>query len=356
MASYHNGPSGAHSTPSRPPFSTSSASSADSPLDAPPSSPRPRVRTVPPYAAEEPPPWVSYFALPRIARPALVLDQERGEVLVRRQCTDRSSRTFPLGSNGGEIRAGETFGVAGPSSRARSMSDQSLSPRIILPPNLGIEESPPTNNDGSDRPPNPKIDPTHARRSTLQSHTSLDDPAPSPIHVTPSQPAPLTPYSPGPHFTAVSSGTPGWDLPWAPRSRAPRSLPPVTSLDTIPTLRKKETRVHLFLHRVYVPLVCRLLNFFLAILVMALAGHVRQVEKRWGILGSIGSSPTLVIILAPPTLVHVLIAIYAEYSGRPLGVGQTSSKLLYVLAETFFICMWSASLSLCLDNYLTAPI
>jgi hypothetical protein len=26
------------------------------------------------------------------------------------------------------------------------------------------------------------------------------------------------------------------------------------------------------------------------------------------------------------------------------------------LAETLFICMWSASLSLCVDNYLTAPI
>ncbi|KAF8597886.1 hypothetical protein BDV93DRAFT_357015 [Ceratobasidium sp. AG-I] len=110
------------------------------------------------------------------------------------------------------------------------------------------------------------------------------------------------------------------------------------------------------LYQVYVPLLFRLLNLSLTSSTLALAIHMRKVEIKHHILGSIGSSPTLAIIFGPPTLVHVVSAIYAEYFGKPLGLWQTSSKLFHTLAETLFICMWSASLSLCVDNYLTAPI
>jgi len=83
---------------------------------------------------------------------------------------------------------------------------------------------------------------------------------------------------------------------------------------------------------------------------------MRLLEIKHHILGSIGSSPTLVIIFAPPTLVHVMAAIYLEYFGRPLGIWSTSAKLTHTLSEVFFICMWSASLSLCFDNYFTTPL
>ncbi|KAG8780494.1 hypothetical protein FRC12_022957, partial [Ceratobasidium sp. 428] len=88
--------------------------------------------------------------------------------------------------------------------------------------------------------------------------------------------------------------------------------------------QKRSKWMNFLLYQVYVPLLFRLLNLSLTTSTLALAIHVRQVEKRWHILGSIGSSPTLVIIFGPPTLVHVVIAIYAEYFGKPLGLWQTS--------------------------------
>jgi len=72
------------------------------------------------------------------------------------------------------------------------------------------------------------------------------------------------------------------------------------------------------------------------------------------ILGALGSSITLMIIIAPLTIVHVLIAIYLEYFGRPLGLWRTSSKLFYTLLETVFVCIWSAALALAFDNYYTS--
>jgi len=74
------------------------------------------------------------------------------------------------------------------------------------------------------------------------------------------------------------------------------------------------------------------------------------------VLGAIGSSPIVVIIFAPLTLVHVLVAIYLEYFGRPVGLWRTSAKLAHTLSETLFICAWSAALSLCFDNFFTSPI
>lgn len=65
---------------------------------------------------------------------------------------------------------------------------------------------------------------------------------------------------------------------------------------------------------------------------------------------------TLVIIFAPLTLVHVMVAIYLEYFGRPLGLWHTSSKLTHTLLEVLFICAWSAALSLSFDNYFTSLI
>ncbi|KAL5631753.1 hypothetical protein ACGC1H_007305 [Rhizoctonia solani] len=143
-----------------------------------------------------------------------------------------------------------------------------------------------------------------------------------------------------------------------PLERKKVSTGPGTPAQTLvaPVLQRRSKWMNFLLYQVYVPLLFRLLNISLTSSTLALAVHMRKVELGLSILGSIGSSPTLVIIFGPPTLIHVLIAIYAEYFGKPLGLWQTSSKLFHTLAETLFICMWSASLSLCLDNYLTAPI
>ncbi|KAJ3570249.1 hypothetical protein NP233_g4521 [Leucocoprinus birnbaumii] len=73
-------------------------------------------------------------------------------------------------------------------------------------------------------------------------------------------------------------------------------------------------------------------------------------------MGAVGSSPTVVIIFAPLTLLHVMAAIYLEYFGRPVGLWQTSRKLAHTLSEVLFICAWSAALSLSFDNYFTSLV
>lgn len=45
-----------------------------------------------------------------------------------------------------------------------------------------------------------------------------------------------------------------------------------------------------------------------------------------------------------------------EYFGRPLGLWRTSAKLAHTLFDVLFICMWSAALSLCFDNYFTSLV
>jgi len=87
-----------------------------------------------------------------------------------------------------------------------------------------------------------------------------------------------------------------------------------------------------------------------------MAIHIRHIEISTGTKGAIGSSPIVVIIFAPLTLVHVMAAIYLDYFGRPLGLWRTSAKLAHTLSETLFICLWSAALSLCFDNFFTSLI
>ncbi|CAE6468436.1 unnamed protein product [Rhizoctonia solani] len=187
-------------------------------------------------------------------------------------------------------------------------------------------------------------------------------------------------------FTLQQTQTPGWETPWAPhppaayrgtsgRDRAGQSdmgyvggkelgtaASRRTDEDDVRSRRggrysriKRRLRTYI-LQNNYVPLFIRLLNIAFTTSTLAVGISTRRLELKNGILGSIGSSPTLVIIFAPPTLVHVMAAIYLEYFGRPLGIWSTSAKLIHTLSEVFFICMWSASLSLCFDNYFTTPL
>ncbi|KAI6044937.1 hypothetical protein EDC04DRAFT_178238 [Pisolithus marmoratus] len=110
------------------------------------------------------------------------------------------------------------------------------------------------------------------------------------------------------------------------------------------------------LFNTYVPLLFRFINITFTTAALALAVHIRGLEMRYGVRGVLGSSPILVVIFAPLTLVHVMVAVYLEYFGRPLGLWRTSGKLAHTLLEVCFICAWSAALSLCFDNFFTSPI
>ncbi|KAF8622246.1 hypothetical protein AX15_007185 [Amanita polypyramis BW_CC] len=120
-------------------------------------------------------------------------------------------------------------------------------------------------------------------------------------------------------------------------------------------IKRKRLRYFILVNP-YVPLLFRFINITLTSAALGIATHIRQVEIENHLLGIIGSSPLVVIIFAPLTLVHVVVAIYLEYFSRPVGLWRTSAKLAHTLSETAFICAWSAALSLCFDNYFTTLI
>ncbi|KAH7931111.1 hypothetical protein BV22DRAFT_30202 [Leucogyrophana mollusca] len=182
-------------------------------------------------------------------------------------------------------------------------------------------------------------------------------------------------------FTVSHNKTPGWDTPWQPPdTRGEYSHIGMSGgyrhdgfaeKDNNARSRKKRFRAFI-LTNIYVPLLFRFINITFTTAALAIAIRIRLWEMRYGIMGIVGSSPfvliilamcrclnplrTLVIIFAPLTLVHVMVAIYLEYFGRPLGLWRTSGKLAHTLLEVCFICAWSASLSLSFDNFFTSLI
>jgi hypothetical protein len=176
-------------------------------------------------------------------------------------------------------------------------------------------------------------------------------------------------------FTAQHNATPGWDAPWTSRvgAQGPAgrhnsegynfteddedSNSPVDPNKDYTVWQRRRKRLRAFiLSNAYVPLLFRCINIAFTTTALAIAIRIRLLEMRLRITGGLGSSPTLVIIFAPPTLVHVMSSIYLEYFGRPLGLWRTSAKLAHTLSEVFFICAWSAALSLCFDNFFTSII
>ncbi|KAI9445241.1 hypothetical protein H4582DRAFT_2108951 [Lactarius indigo] len=160
--------------------------------------------------------------------------------------------------------------------------------------------------------------------------------------------------------------TPGWDSPSLSRRDIYEQLrngesvegqppdSPVANESWWPRTRKR-ARAYL-LTNTYVPLLFRFVNITFTTAALAIAIRIRRDEARNDVTGVLGSSPTLVVIFAPLTLVHVMVAIYLEYFGRPLGLWRTSAKLAHTLLEVLSICAWSAALSLCFDNFFTSPI
>ncbi|THU91732.1 hypothetical protein K435DRAFT_746085 [Dendrothele bispora CBS 962.96] len=179
---------------------------------------------------------------------------------------------------------------------------------------------------------------------------------------------------PGP-FTVSQNLTPGWETPWTARPTAQgpfRNHERENSYglnnqneddsshssgknDSSWAKRKKRLRIFI-LNNTYVPLLFRLANIAFTTAALGVAIRIRQRERQNNLMGAVGSSPTLIIIFAPLTLVHVMVAIYLEYFGRPLGLWRTSAKLAHTLLEVLFICAWSAALSLCFDNFFTSLV
>lgn len=56
------------------------------------------------------------------------------------------------------------------------------------------------------------------------------------------------------------------------------------------------------------------------------------------------------------TIVHVLIAVYREYFGRPIGLWGLRSKMLWVCLDLVLICLWSSALSLAINDLIATPL
>ncbi|KAI1793889.1 hypothetical protein LXA43DRAFT_971547 [Ganoderma leucocontextum] len=168
-------------------------------------------------------------------------------------------------------------------------------------------------------------------------------------------------------FTLAQNRTPGWETPWtsahphtsgfmdAAVHSGERDLHHADEKLTSWQRRRKRLRAYM-MYNVYVPLLFRLCNIVLTTAALAIAIRIRIIEQHASVTGALGPSPTVVIIFASLTLVHVMVAIYLEYFGRPLGLWHTSWKLAYTLFEVVFICAWSSALALCFDNFFTSPI
>ncbi|CAA7266551.1 unnamed protein product [Cyclocybe aegerita] len=183
-----------------------------------------------------------------------------------------------------------------------------------------------------------------------------------------SMPPPAAPAVP---YTLSHTSTPGWDTPWTPKPAAqgpsrpsrPNSygfveevLPDENEKRLSGWSRRRKQLRSFILVNTYVPLLFRFINIAFTGAALGMAIRIRNIELRHDAMGAVGSSPTVVIIFAPLTLVHVMAAIYLEYFGRPLGLWRTSAKLAHTLSEVLFICAWSAALSLCFDNFFTSLI
>jgi hypothetical protein len=70
----------------------------------------------------------------------------------------------------------------------------------------------------------------------------------------------------------------------------------------------------------------------------------------------IGPSTTLVIAYSCLTIIHIFIAVYREYFGRPIGLWGLRSKMLWVCLDLLFVALWSSALTLQINDLIDTPI
>ncbi|KAF8507142.1 hypothetical protein F5888DRAFT_73964 [Russula emetica] len=303
---------------------------------------RSKIVTRPPWAKDEPPsPTASHHELPPSPRGSYVpSDAHRSDVSQHSAGPSGEHRWFPFTRRRPMLPTPEMFGAE------PSLTRLERRPTI----SLGFHHRADRSLESGDKSPEQATSRTLDRGFRIALPTT-----------------PATPY------TLPQSRTAGWDSPWAARPLESFShrniyeqLQNGESAEEQPVedsaangswwpRARKRARAYL-LNNTYVPLLFRFINIVFTTAALALAIRIRKVEKRSDSEGALGSSPTLVIIFAPMTLVHVMVTIYLEYFGRPLGLWRTSAKLAYTLLDVLSICSWSAALSLCFDNFFTSLI
>ncbi|KAH9460123.1 hypothetical protein MJO28_004211 [Puccinia striiformis f. sp. tritici] len=133
-----------------------------------------------------------------------------------------------------------------------------------------------------------------------------------------------------------------------------------TSLHTTRTTQDSRSRLtrigSYFMNHPTAPLVCRLLNFVLTAISLAICASIRKSENLVDAPGVLGASTVFVLVVAPLALFHNLFAIYCEYFGAPIGIWSVSWKMFHTLSELVFVSLWSAGLALSMNDELRSPL
>jgi len=100
----------------------------------------------------------------------------------------------------------------------------------------------------------------------------------------------------------------------------------------------------------------RLFNLAVVSTLLGLAIKIRLELFDLNFPGLIGASTTLFIAYSSLTIFHVLIAVYREYYGKPIGLWGLRSKMLWVCLDLLFVCLWSSALSLAINDLIATPL
>jgi hypothetical protein len=91
-------------------------------------------------------------------------------------------------------------------------------------------------------------------------------------------------------------------------------------------------------------------------LMSGLAVTIRNELFSLSLPGLMGPSTTLVIAYSCLTVVHIFIAVYREYFGRPIGLWGLRSKMLWVCLDLLFVALWSSALTLQINDLIDTPL
>lgn len=66
------------------------------------------------------------------------------------------------------------------------------------------------------------------------------------------------------------------------------------------------------LRNAFTPLLFRFVNLVFTACTLALAAHIREQERRSGLIGVVGSSTLFCIVVAPVAILHIFITVYVR--------------------------------------------
>jgi hypothetical protein len=118
---------------------------------------------------------------------------------------------------------------------------------------------------------------------------------------------------------------------------------------------KRRLRRKLFLDA-RVTIWIRFVNLAVAVCSLGLAVTIRKELFALRLPGLIGPSTTLIIAYSSLTIIHIFIAVYREYFGRPIGLWGLRSKMLWVCLDLLFVALWSSGLTLQINDLIDTPL